>query len=181
VTALVWRFLFDGAGPVNALLLDLSVLDRPIVWSAHSVAAWVPLILADVWKTTPFVALLVLAGLQSIDPVLHEAARMDGAGAWRRFRQVTLPLLRPALLVALIFRTLDAFRVFDNIFVLTAGANDTSSVSMIAYNNLIRGLNLGIGSTMSVLIFLAVAIIAFLFVKLFGTAAPGSAEEGGRR
>jgi multiple sugar transport system permease protein len=88
--------------------------------------------------------------------------------------------MKPAILVALLFRTLDPLRVFDNIYVLTAGANDTSSVSMIAYNNLIRGLNLGIGSTMSVLIFLTVAIIAFVFVKLFGTAAPGS-DDGSKR
>ena len=101
---------------------------------------------------------------------------MDGATAWQRFTKVMLPVMKPAILVALLFRTLDAFRVFDNIYVLTAGANETSSVSMLAYNNLIRGLNLGIGSTMSVLIFIAVAIIAFVFVKLFGTAAPGSSR-----
>jgi multiple sugar transport system permease protein len=94
---------------------------------------------------------------------------------------VMLPVMKPAILVALLFRTLDAFRIFDNIFILTAGANETSSVSMLTYTNLFQGLNLGIGSTMSVLIFIAVAIIAFLFVKLFGTAAPGSAEPGGRR
>jgi multiple sugar transport system permease protein len=88
--------------------------------------------------------------------------------------------MKPAILVALLFRTLDAFRIFDNIFVLTKGANDTSSVSMQAYNNLIKGLNLGIGSTMSVLIFLAVAIIAFMFIKLFGASAPGN-DPGGRR
>ncbi len=88
-----------------------------------------------------------------------------------------LPVMKPAILVALLFRTLDAFRVFDNIFVLTSGANETSSVSMLAYNNLLRGLNLGIGSTMSVLIFITVAIIAFVFVKLFGTAAPGSDDQ----
>ena len=89
-----------------------------------------------------------------------------------------MPLIKPSILVALLFRTLDAFRVFDNIFVLTSGANDTCSVSMLAYNNLIRGLNLGIGSAMAVLIFITIAIIAFLFIKLFGAAAPG--QEGSR-
>jgi multiple sugar transport system permease protein len=89
-------------------------------------------------------------------------------------------VMKPAILVALLFRTLDALRVFDNIYVLTNGANDTRSVSIIAYDNLMKGLNLGIGSTMSVLIFLTVAIIAFVFVKLFGTAAPGSSDEGKR-
>jgi multiple sugar transport system permease protein len=93
---------------------------------------------------------------------------------------VTVPLIKPAILVALLFRTLDAFRVFDNIFILTSGSNQTSSVSMVAYSNLIRGLNLGIGSAMSVLIFLTTGIIAFLFIKFFGTAAPGSSDEGRR-
>jgi len=111
---------------------------------------------------------------------LLKAAAMDGASWWQRFTKVMLPVMKPAILVALLFRTLDAFRVFDNIYVLTNGANETSSVSMIAYNNLIKGLNLGIGSTMSVLIFIAVAIIAFVFVKLFGTAAPGSSDDGRR-
>jgi multiple sugar transport system permease protein len=135
---------------------------------------------AEVWKTTPFMALLLMAGLALVPDDLLKAAAMDGASAWQRFTKVMLPVMKPAILVALLFRTLDAFRVFDNIFVLTKGANDTSSVSMQTYNNLIKGLNLGIGSTMSVLIFLAVAIIAFMFIKLFGAAAPGN-DPGGRR
>ena len=134
--------------------------------------------MAEVWKTTPFMALLLLAGLVTIDTQLYEAAKVDGATAWQRFTRITLPLMKPAILVALLFRTLDAFRVFDHIVVLTGGAQDTSSVSVLAYNNLIKGLNLGIGSTMSVLIFIAVALIAWIFVKLFGTAAPGSDEKG---
>jgi multiple sugar transport system permease protein len=93
---------------------------------------------------------------------------------------ITVPLIKPAILVALLFRTLDAFRVFDNIFILTSGANGTSSVSMVAYSNLIRGLNLGIGSTMAVLIFITTGIIAFIFIKAFGAAAPG-ADPGGRK
>jgi multiple sugar transport system permease protein len=135
---------------------------------------------AEVWKTTPFMALLLMAGLALVPDDLLKAAAMDGATAWQRFTKVMLPVMKPAILVALLFRTLDAFRIFDNIFVLTKGANDTSSVSMQTYNNLIRGLNLGIGSTMSVLIFIAVAIIAFIFIKLFGASAPGS-DPGGRR
>src|SRR5690606_5146063 len=136
--------------------------------------------LAEVWKTTPFMALLLMAGLALVPDDLMRAASMDGANAWQRFVKVMLPVMKPAILVALLFRTLDAFRIFDNIFVLTGGANDTSSVSMQTYNNLIKGLNLGIGSTMSVLIFIAVALIAFIFIKLFGTAAPGSETEGRR-
>ncbi|MCE7081817.1 carbohydrate ABC transporter permease [Streptomyces sp. ST2-7A] len=149
----------------------------PLTDRAASIAI---IIVAEVWKTTPFMALLLLAGLALVPDDLTKAAAMDGAGPWQRLWKVIIPVMKPAILVALLFRTLDAFRIFDNIFVLTGGANDTSSVSMITYNNLIRGLNLGIGSAMSVLIFISVAIIAFLFVKLFGAAAPGSGREGGR-
>ncbi|MFC4004277.1 carbohydrate ABC transporter permease [Prauserella oleivorans] len=140
---------------------------------------WI-IILAEVWKTTPFMALLLMAGLALVPDDLLKAASMDGANAWQRFTKVMIPVMKPAILVALLFRTLDAFRIFDNIFVLTSGANDTSSVSMQTYNNLIKGLNLGIGSTMAVLIFITVAIIAVIFVKVFGTAAPGS-DQGGNR
>jgi multiple sugar transport system permease protein len=138
------------------------------------------IILAEVWKTTPFMALLLMAGLALVPDDLLKAAAMDGANGWQRFIKVMVPVMKPAILVALLFRTLDAFRIFDNIYVLTGGQNDTSSVSMQTYNNLIKGLNLGIGSTMSVLIFITVAIIAFIFIKLFGTAAPGSDKEGKR-
>ncbi|GAB3583796.1 sugar ABC transporter permease [Amycolatopsis endophytica] len=138
------------------------------------------IILAEVWKTTPFMALLLMAGLALVPDDLLKAAAMDGANGWQRFIKVMVPVMKPAILVALLFRTLDAFRIFDNIYVLTGGQNDTSSVSMQTYNNLIKGLNLGVGSTMSVLIFITVAIIAFIFIKLFGTAAPGSDKEGKR-
>jgi multiple sugar transport system permease protein len=140
---------------------------------------WI-IILAEVWKTVPFMALLLMAGLALVPEDLLKAASMDGASAWKRFWMVTVPLIKPAILVALLFRTLDAFRIFDNIFILTSGSNQTSSVSMVTYSNLIRGLNLGIGSTMSVLIFITTGLIAYLFIKLFGAAAPGS-DAGGRR
>ena len=140
---------------------------------------WI-IILAEVWKTIPFMALLLMAGLALVPEDLLKAASMDGANAWKRFWAITVPLIKPAILVALLFRTLDAFRVFDNIFILTSGANQTSSVSMVAYSNLIRGLNLGIGSTMAVLIFITTGIIAFIFIKAFGAAAPG-ADAGGRK
>ena len=138
------------------------------------------IILAEVWKTTPFMALLLMAGLALVPEDLLKAASMDGANAWKRLWAVTVPLIKPAILVALLFRTLDAFRVFDNIFILTSGSNKTSSVSLVAYSNLIRGLNLGIGSAMSVLIFITTGIIAFAFIKFFGAAAPGSDAEGKR-
>jgi multiple sugar transport system permease protein len=138
------------------------------------------IILAEVWKTTPFVALLLLGGLALVPQDLLSAAALDGANAWQRLTRITLPIIKPVILVALLFRMMDAFRIFDNIYVLTAGANDTSSVSIIAYNNLIRGLNLGIGSTLSVLIFLTIAVFAYLFVKLSGAAAPGGSLRSGR-
>ncbi|HUR74151.1 MAG TPA: sugar ABC transporter permease, partial [Sporichthya sp.] len=128
-------------------------------------------VLAEVWKTTPFMALLLLAGLALVPDDLTRAAQVDGAGAWQRLTKVILPVMKPALLVALLFRTLDAFRIFDNIYVLTKGNNDTGSVSILGYDNLFKAFNLGIGSAISVLIFLCVAAIAFVFVRGFGAAA----------
>ncbi|MCB1296268.1 MAG: sugar ABC transporter permease [Gordonia sp.] len=136
------------------------------------------IILAEVWKTTPFMALLLLAGLALVPDDLLKAAQVDGAGAWTRLTRIIIPLMKPAILTALLFRTLDAFRVFDNIYVLTKGSNNTYSVSMLGYDNLFKAFNLGVGSAISILIFLCVAIIAFVFVKGFGTAAPGSDNEG---
>jgi multiple sugar transport system permease protein len=174
VAAFSWFYAWDpGTGYLTAMLdAEAPLTDR--------FASLAIIILAEVWKTTPFMALLLMAGLALVPDDLLKAAQMDGAGGWQRFTKVILPVMKPAILVALLFRTLDAFRIFDNIFVLTAGANDTASVSMQTYNNLIRGLNLGIGSTMSVLIFIAVAIIAFIFIKLFGASAPGN-DPGGKR
>jgi multiple sugar transport system permease protein len=175
VAAFSWRYAWTPGTGYLANLVDPN--GAPLTERASSLAI---IILAEIWKTTPFMALLLMAGLALVPDDLLKAASMDGASWWQRFTKVMLPVMKPAILVALLFRTLDAFRVFDNIYVLTNGANETSSVSMIAYNNLMKGLNLGIGSTMSVLIFLTVAIIAFVFVKLFGTAAPGS-DDGSKR
>ena len=175
VAAFSWRYAWT---PGTGYLANLVAPDgAPLTERASALSI---IILAEIWKTTPFMALLLMAGLALVPEDLLKAASMDGASAWQRFIKVMLPVMKPAILVALLFRTLDALRVFDNIYVLTNGANETSSVSMIAYNNLMKGLNLGIGSTMSVLIFLTVAIIAFVFVKLFGTAAPGSSDDGRR-
>lgn len=130
-------------------------------------------VVAEVWKTTPFMSLLLLAGLALVPEDLLKAAQVDGAGAWRRLTRVILPIIKPAVVVALLFRTLDAFRIFDSIYVLTNGANNTDSVSILGYDNLFKGFNVGLGSAISVLIFLCVGIIALLFVKVFGAAAPG--------
>lgn len=140
----------------------------------RTVTAIAIIILAEIWKTTPFMALLLMAGLSLVPEELLKAAKVDGATAWQRFYRVTLPLMKPAILVALLFRALDAFRIFDNIYVLTAGGNGTYSVSILGYDNLFTALNLGIGSTISILIFICVAIIAFAFIKGFGAAVPGS-------
>ena len=136
-------------------------------------------VIAEVWKTTPFMSLLLLAGLALVPEDLMKAAQVDGAGAWRRLTRVMLPIIKPAIVVALLFRTLDAFRIFDNIYVLTAGNNDTGSVSVLGYDNLFKGFNVGLGSAISVLIFCCVGVIALVFVKVFGAAAPGG-DLGGR-
>lgn len=175
VAAFSWRYAWT---PDTGYLANTFTPDgAPLTELGSGMAI---IILAEVWKTTPFMALLLMAGLALVPDDLLKAASVDGATAWQRFIKVMVPVMKPAILVALLFRTLDAFRVFDNIVVLTSGAQDTSSVSVLAYNNLIKGLNLGIGSTMSVLIFLAVAIIAFIFVKGFGASAPGD-DDSGRR
>lgn len=166
-----WYYAWTpGTGYLAGLLPDGSA---PLTQQIPSLAV---IVLAEVWKTTPFMALLLLAGLALVPDDLLKAAEVDGAGGWRRLTRVTLPLMKPAILVALLFRTLDAFRIFDNIYVLTGGANNTASVSILGYDNLFKGFSLGLGSAISVLVFVCVAIIAFMFIKLFGAAAPGSDE-----
>jgi trehalose/maltose transport system permease protein len=163
-----WQYAWT---PDTGYLSALFNNSAPLTKTGASIAI---IILAEVWKTTPFMALLLMAGLSLVPEDLLKAARMDGASAWQRFYGVMLPLMKPAILVALLFRTLDAFRIFDNIYVLTQGGNGTYSVSILGYDNLFRGLNLGIGSAISILIFVCVAIIAFIFIRLFGAAAPGT-------
>ncbi len=169
-----WYYAWTpGTGYLANLLPDGSA---PLT---HQIPSLGIIILAEVWKTTPFMALLLLAGLALVPEELLRAAEVDGAGPFSRLVKVTLPLIKPAILVALLFRTLDAFRIFDNIYVLTGGANNTYSVSILGYDNLFKAFNLGLGSAISVLIFLCVAVIAFIFIKLFGTSAPG-ADDGNR-
>jgi multiple sugar transport system permease protein len=156
-----WQYAWTpGTGYLSALLPTGSA---PLSHTGQAIGV---IILAEVWKTTPFMALLLLAGLSLVPEDLQRAAKVDGATAWQRFVKITLPLMKPAILVALLFRTLDAFRIFDNIYIL-------------GYDNLFTALNLGIGSAISILIFICVAIIAVLFIKGFGTAAPGT--DTGRR
>jgi ABC-type sugar transport system permease subunit len=176
VSALLWRFMFEGQhGIANTVLVELGVLREPVVWFIQPVAAWVPVVLADVWKTTPFVALLLLAGLQNIDASLYEAARIDGASAWRQFRYVTLPLLKPAIVVALIFRTMDAFRVFDLIYALTGGGPGTSTepIALYTFNVLLQNLQFGYGSALSVIVFLITFGLALLYIRFLGAELTG--------
>jgi multiple sugar transport system permease protein len=169
VAAFSWQFAFaPDTGFVNQLPLIADDMD----WFGDRFSAFAVIIMAEVWKTTPFMALLLLAGLTTIDDGLYDAAKVDGANAWQRFVRITLPLMKPAILVALLFRTLDAFRIFDTIFIMTAGSQDTESLSILGYNQLISRLNLGLGSAVSVLIFIAVLGIALFFVKVLGARAP---------
>jgi multiple sugar transport system permease protein len=171
VAALAWKFAFD---PTTGFVNGLLGLEQ--AWLTERWSAFFVIILTEVWKTTPFMALLLLAGLTLVPNDLIQAARVDGANAWQRFSKVIVPVMKPAILVALLFRTLDAFRIFDTVFVLTRGAQDTESVSVVGYNTLIVRLNLGLGSAVSVLIFIGVLIIAVLFVKGFG--APLARQQG---
>ncbi len=160
-TGYLANLLPQGSAPLTAQIPSLGIV-----------------VLAEVWKTTPFMSLLLLAGLALVPEDLLKAAQVDGAGPWRRLMRITLPIIKPAVVVALLFRTLDAFRIFDSIYVLTDGANNTDSVSILGYDNLFKGFNVGLGSAISVLIFLCVGIIALVFIKAFGAAAPGNDVDG---
>ena len=168
VAAFGWQYAWT---PSTGYLSALFHNSAPLTNTNEAIAI---IISAEIWKTTPFMALLLMAGLSLVPEDLLKAAKVDGATAWQRFWRIMVPLMKPAILVALLFRTLDAFRIFDNIFILTNGANNTSSVSMLNYDNLFTGFNFGIGSAMSILILICVAIIATVFIRGFGTAAPGS-------
>ena len=165
VAAFSWQFAF---APDTGFVNNLPLIADDKAWFGDRFSSFAVIIMAEVWKTTPFMALLLLAGLVTIDAGLYEAAKVDGASAWQRFWKITVPLMKPAILVALLFRTLDAFRIFDTIFIMTGGAQDTESVSILGYNQLIERLNLGLGSAVSVLIFFSVFLIAFLFIRVLG-------------
>jgi multiple sugar transport system permease protein len=167
VAAFAWRYAFD---PTSGFVFGLPVV--PDTWQPLNTkgGSLFVIIAAEVWKTTPFMALLLLAGLALVPDELHEAAKVDGASTLQRFFRITIPLMKPAILVALLFRTLDAFRIFDNIFIIQpGGALGTESVSILGYNILINRVNLGLGSAVSILIFVCVILIAVLFVKGLGT------------
>ena len=165
VAAFAFLFAFspDQGGFVN----NLFGFDTPLLTTRGG--SFFVIILTEIWKTTPFISLLLLAGLATIPEELQEAARVDGATAWQRLWRVTLPNMKGAILVAVLFRTLDAVRIFDTVYIQTRGANNTSTLSMLGYNQLINQVNLGLGSAVSVLLFLLVILIAVIFVKGFHT------------
>jgi multiple sugar transport system permease protein len=163
VAALAWQFMFTP----STGFLPFGITSQALLTTTGG--QYVAIIATEVWKTTPFMALLLLAGLAIVPDELQEAARVDGASTLQRFFRITIPLMKPAILVALLFRTLDAFRVFDSAFILTGG--DLRTVSILGYDTLITRLNLGLGSAVSVLIFVCVLIIAAIFVKGFGVSA----------
>jgi multiple sugar transport system permease protein len=168
-TAIMWRSIVEpDLGFLNQVLQALHLPGAHTVWLGQNGYALAVMIFADVWKTAPFMALLILAGLQTIPEDVYEAAKVDGATAWQRFVSITLPLLRPAILVALIFRTLDALRIFDLPFVLTQGANGTTSLSLYAYQQLTQNRLIGPGSSLAVLMFIIVMAVSFLYIRLVG-------------
>ncbi len=169
VAALVWRFMFESPGGLATAVLE-GVTGTSPIWFADAVAAWVPLVLGDVWKTTPFVALLLLAALQRVDRSLYEAAAVDGAGRWRQFLDITLPQLKSALMVAALFRALDAFRVFDVVYVMTGGGPGTAteSIALHTFRMTLQNLRFGFGSALSVIIFVVAFLVALAAIRLFG-------------
>jgi multiple sugar transport system permease protein len=168
VSALAWQFAFDiNTGFVNSWFTWLPGVAADTDWFGNWGTSILIICLAEIWKTTPFISLLLLAGLAQVPEVLQEAAKVDGASWWQRMTKVTIPNMKAAIMVALLFRTLDAFRIFDSIFIMTAGANGTESVSFLAYRQTIARLEIGLGSAVSVLLFLAVVLIAFTFIKGF--------------
>src|ERR687896_709721 len=168
-TGLLWRSIFEpNLGFWTSMLSALGLPGADALWYGEDGWAMATLILADVWKTAPFMALLILAGLQVIPEDVYDAAKVDGATAWQRFTRITLPLLRPAILVALLFRTLDALRIFDLPFALTQGSNGTTTLSLYAYNELTDNRLVGEGSAISVLTFVIVMVVAFLYIRFVG-------------
>lgn len=171
VSALMWKFLYDGQNGVVAKLFEtFGLVDKMEKLLVTDTGAMFSVIFSDVWKTTPYMSLLLLAGLQTIPDSLYEAASIDGAGKWKQFYKITLPLLKSSILVALLFRTLDAFRVFDLVYVLTGGgpANSTETISILAYKVMFSQTNFGHGSALSVIVFICVAIISMIYIKFLG-------------
>jgi len=167
VSAKMWAWMYnDVFGVINEMLMGIGLIAKPIAWTASPDTALLAVIIVDIWKTTPFMALLILAGLQMLPQECYEAARVDGIHPIKVFFRVTLPLLKPALLVAIIFRTLDALRIFDLIYVLTGNNTSTMSMSVYARQQLVDFQDVGYGSAAATLLFLIIAVITVVYLTV---------------
>ncbi|MDP2775707.1 MAG: sugar ABC transporter permease [Nocardioides sp.] len=176
VSGFAWQFAFSAQnGFINSWIPGMDPLFN---WFGETTPAVVAIMVSEIWKTTPFMSLLLLAGLAQVSEDMIEAAKVDGATWWQRLWKVILPNMRAAIMVAVLFRALDAYRIFDNIFVMTAGAVNTESISFLTYRQTIEQFQLGMGSALSVLLFLSVLLIAFLIVKLFRVDLAAARQEG---
>jgi multiple sugar transport system permease protein len=176
VSGFAWQFAFsNNNGFVNAWL---PFVEDGFNWFGQYGSAMAAIMVSEIWKTTPFMSLLLLAGLAQVSEDMLEAAKVDGATWWQRLWKVILPNMRSAIMVAVLFRALDAYRIFDNIYVMTAGAQGTESISFLTYRQVIEQFQLGIGSALSVLLFLSVLLIAFLIVKIFRVDLAAARQEG---
>ncbi len=165
VSARMWAWmLHDQFGIINDMLMSLRLIAEPVAWTASPDTAMIAVLMVDIWKTTPFMALLILAGLQMVPQDIYEAAKLDGVPAWRVFRKITLPLIMPAILVAVVFRALDALRVFDIVYVLTPNTDATRTMSVYARENLFDFDQFAYGSAASTLLFLVIALITITFI-----------------
>ena len=176
VSGFAWQFAFSNSnGFVNGWL---PFIGDDFNWFAQYDSSMIAIMASEIWKTTPFMSLLLLAGLAQVSEDMIEAAKVDGATWWQRLWKVILPNMRAAIMVAVLFRALDAYRIFDNIFVMTAGANNTESISFLTYRQVIEQFQLGIGSALSVLLFLSVLVVAFVIVKVFRVNLADARQEG---
>jgi multiple sugar transport system permease protein len=167
ISARVWELIYNfNYGIFNYIILQLDISDQPVSWLGSSIGAFAAVVVSDVWKTTPFMAIILLTGLSAINSDLYKQAKIDGTNFFQRFFKITLPLLKPVLIVALLFRTIDAIRIFDLIYVLTGGGpgGSTSSLSIYAFNYYVSG-DFGYGSAVSVIVFLAAGLLSVLYIK----------------
>ena len=179
VSAFAWFYAFDiNSGYINSWFSWVPGIDENLNWFAQGSTALFVIMASEIWKTTPFISLLLLAGLAQVPDELSEAAKVDGATWWEQMRKVIIPNMKAAIMVAVLFRALDAFRIFDNVFIMTNGAYGTEVLSLLAYRQSISRLEIGLGSAVSVLLFICVLLICFVAIKLFKVDLAGS--QGGK-
>ncbi len=179
VSAFAWFYAFDiTTGYVNNWFSWLPVIGPDFNWFASAGPALTVIMASEIWKTTPFISLLLLSGLAQVPGELSEAARVDGASSWQRLTRVILPNMKAAIMVAVVFRALDAFRIFDNVFIMTQGQYGTETLSLLAYRTSIGRLEIGLGSAISVILFICVMIIALVAIKIFKVDLTGGSGKG---